>query len=175
MAARGTTSVRRALAVTVVALSLAIPAHADEGLGVSTQLAGVVVSTSEALVGPSANGIGAEQVAGQCTYTGQTTPNGRMQYQYGGEAVASSTSPSQPQLTDVKCTLTSPAQGVPGELPTQTTSFEAACPLVACVSAGIVTGWPVRPVQVCIDGYAIFGPTPVRTASIIHACKTSTI
>ena len=168
-------SVRKILAVAAVAMSFAVPAHAEEGLGVNTQFAGDIVSSSEALIGASGASVGAEQVAGQCTYTGQTTLTGTMQYQYAGEAVASSTSQSQPLLTVTKCTLTSPAQGLPGEQATQTTSFEAACPLMACASAGTVTGWPVRPVEVCIDGYTIFGPTPVKTVQIIHACKTSTL
>ena len=168
-------SVRHLLAAAAVALSFAVPAHAEEGLGVNTQFAGVIVSQSEALVGPSASSIAAELVVAMCSYTGQTTPTGTMQYQYAGEAVAISTSQSQPELTVVKCTLTSPAQGLPGEQPTLSTSFEAACPLAACVAAGTVTGWPVRPVESCVDGYAIYGPTPVKTVFVIHACKSSTL
>jgi hypothetical protein len=168
-------SFRKIVLAGTIALCCAVPAHAEEGAGLATQFAGDIFSTSEALVGGSANSVGAEQVAGQCTYTGQTTLTGSMQYQYAGETAASSTSQSQPELTVTKCTLWSYAQGLPGEMPTQSTSFEAACPGAVCVSAGMVTGWPVRPVVVCVDGYTIFGPTPVKTVNVIHACKASTL
>ena len=168
-------SVRKIVIAATIALACAAPAHAEEGAGVNTQFAGDIASTTASLTGPNTNSIGAENVAGQCTYTGQTTLTGQMQYQYAGEAAASSTSVSQPEVTDVKCTLISPAQGLPGEMPTLSTSFEALCPLAACVSAGTVSGWPVRPVIVCVDGYSLFGPTPVVRKDVPHACKTSTL
>jgi hypothetical protein len=167
-------SLRHILATAAVALSFAVPAHADEPIGIATQFGGVVVSSSEVTVDIHVDG-DVEAVSGACTYAGQTTPDGLMQYEYGGWAASSSTSLSQPELTDVQCSLSSPAQGLPGELPTQTVSFEVACPLYTCATASLVPAWPVRPVVVCVDGYTVFGPTPVKTVSIIHACKTSTV
>lgn len=170
-------SIRKTLAVLAVVMTTVVPAQADEGLGVATQFAGSIVSSSEALLPGSSDSLGSEQVTGQCTYAGQTTlTGGQMQYEYGGEAVATSTSLSQPELTVIKCTLISPKQGLPGEQDTLTASFgDVACPGGACASAGLVVGWPVRPVKVCISGYAIFGPTPVVTKTIAPACKTSTL
>jgi hypothetical protein len=139
----------------------------------NTEYEGMVASTSDQVFGSRSASVSAEQVAGLCSYTGQPTVSGGVQYQLSGSAAASSTSQAQPEFTDVKCTLTSPAQGLPGEMPTQTTSFETACPLSACASATTVSGWPPRPVVVCVDGYAIFGPTPVIGRDIRHACVTS--
>ena len=169
-------SIRKTLAVLAVVVTTVVPAQADEGLGVATQFAGSIVSSSEALPAGSSDSLGSEQVTGQCTYAGQTTlTGGQMQYEYGGEAVATSTSVSQPELTVVKCTLISAAQGLPGEQGTLTDSFEVACPGPACATAKVVGGWPVRPVKVCVSGYAIFGPAPVVTKNITPACKTSTL
>ena len=166
----------RGLLAALAAFAVCVPAHAggDEGIGVNTRFAGSVAGTSweisaEVFVHTD------ERVTGECTYTGQTTTDGLMQYEFAGTAHATSTSTSQPEVTDVTCTLTSPAQGLPGELPTQTASFEVLCPLGNCGTASTVTGWPVRPVVVCVDGYALFGPTPVLRRDITHACKTSTI
>ena len=166
-------SVRHLLAAAAVALSFAPAAHADEVIGIRTRYFGITVGSSEQ-IGPGIH-IEGEQVTGACSYTGQTMLDGTLQFEYAGEAIATSATQSQPELTDVMCTLTSPAQGLPGEEPTRTASFEVACPLYACATASAVTGWPVRPVQVCVDGWSIFGPTPVKTVQIIHACKTSTI
>jgi hypothetical protein len=169
-------SIRKIVLVAAVALSLAAPANAEEGLGVNTQFAGNIISSSEALLPEGTRRTpGAEQVSGQCTYTGQTTVSGQMQFQFGGEAAASSTSQSQPELTVVKCTLVSPAQGLPGERPTLTAEFEVGCPGPVCATASTVTNWPVRPVVVCISGKAAFGPVPFVEKSIQPACKTSTL
>ena len=188
-------SVRKSLVVAASALAavaFAMPAHAEEGIGVSTTFAGLIISMSEDLTPNSENTVGAEQVAGWCRVTGQTSLNGAtMRYEFGGEAVASSTSQSQPEVTSIQCELISPAQGIPGERPTlsakspsaacpgpvcNTGSVETHCPGPVCVSGDVVvSGWPVRPVKACITGFAVFGPTPVVQADIIPACSVSTL
>ena len=166
-------SVRQSLfaaASALAAAAFAMPAHAANGIGVSTTFGGQVISTSE----PG----GEEFVAGRCTTSGQTSLTGAtMQYEYGGEAVATSTSQSQPEVVAIQCTLVSPPQGIPGERPTLTaTTPSVACPGAVCATGSVpVTGWPVRPVQICITGFAVFGPTPVVQTHIRPACSTSTI
>jgi hypothetical protein len=159
---------RRTVAVAALVLSFAVPARAEEGLGVATQLAGVTSASDSALAT-------AQQVLGACWYLGQTTVSGLMDFRYGGSAVATSAGIAQPQITDVKCTLISPAQGVPGEEPTRTASFDAACPLGSCTANATVAGWPVRVTVICVDGSAVFGPVPAKTVSIVHACRTSSL
>ena len=174
-------SVRKSLVIAASALAavaFAMPAQAEEGVGVSTTFAGEIISMSEDINPTSENTIGDEQVAGRCTFTGQTSLSGAtMQYEFAGEAVATSTSQSQPEVTAIKCTLVSPAQGIPGERPTLTfDSPDIACPGFACATGQVqISGWPVRPVKACITGFAVFGPTPVVQRDIIPACSTSTI
>jgi hypothetical protein len=92
-----------------------------------------------------------------------------MQYQLGGVIASSSTSQS-PEFIAIRCALISPAQGLPGERPTLTAEFEAECPGSMCAGANTVTDWPVRPVVICISGYARFGPVPFVEKYIQPAC-----
>lgn len=164
-------SIRRIIAVTAVALTFAVPAHAEEGIGVNAQFAGSIFSSSE---DPAQRGApGAEQVNGECYYYGQLNRQGLMTFEFGGQAVATSTSQSQPELTALECTITSPAQGLPGERPTLSISTGLiGCPGPVCAIGGTVDNWPVRPVVVCISGYAEFGPFPLVRANIRVGCKT---
>lgn len=166
-------SVRKVIAAVAVVASFAVPAYAEEGIGVNVQFAGSVFSSSEDVTARNKNNPGAEQVNGECYYYGHLTPQGAMQYEFGGQAVATSTSQSQPELVVLECTLVSPAQGLAGERPTLTVKAgPIGCPGAACVIGGTVAGWPVRPVYVCIDGSATFGPFPVVEKQIKHACKS---
>jgi hypothetical protein len=162
-------SVRTFVVTLAVAASFAAHAPAD-GVGVNTQSEGFVFSSSETLLPLGMVTVSAEQVSGVCSFTGQTTLTGQRQYHFGGQAVASSASQSQPELTVVKCTLISPAQGLPGERPTLVAEFEIGCPGPVCVTASTVTNWPVRPVVICISGYARFGPMPSVEKSIQPDC-----
>ena len=170
-------SVRTSLVVAASALAavaFTLPAQADEGVGFGTRFGGQITSSSEDFTPDSEGTIGGEFVAGRCTYSGQTSPTGATtQYEFGGEAVSSSTSQSQPELTAIQCRLVSEAQGIPGERPTLTAdSPSVACPGLACATGGTpVLGWPVRPVKICITGFAVFGPTPVVQKYIIPACS----
>lgn len=118
---------------------------------------------------------GSEDVAGWCTFTGTTTPTGELQFAYGGRAVASSTGARVPDTTVVTCTLESPAQGLPGEQPTLTQSITVASPGATAAAADTTPPWPVRPVRVCVSGYAVFDPvTPVQV-DIAEQCRSSTL
>ena len=167
-----------AAASALAAAAFAIPAQAEEGVGFGTTFAGAIFSMSEDLTPNSESTIGEEYVAGDCNVNGERRHDGSgMSYTFGGEAVATSTSQSQPEVTAVKCTLISPAQGIPGERPTLTReSLDVACPGAAC-STGYLgfSGWPIRPVKICITGFAVFGPTPAVQKNIIPACSTNTI
>lgn len=145
--------VRTFLALAATVAAFAIPAHADEGLGSNTQTAGYVAVTGD--------------VMALCFYVGEAAVSGGLNYQLGGIILPGATS-RQPMLTDVSCTLTSPARGLPSDAPMSASCETTALPCVANAS-----GWPTRPVVLCIDGYVMFGPTPVVTESF-HACKTST-
>lgn len=168
-------SLRRVVVAAVAVLAIAAPAYADDyHLGLSADYVGTVLSASvDVTVDVSLPG--RQSVGAQCTFYGQTGLHGGFDFQYAGEAVSNSTSVIQPMLTDVKCTLTSPTQGLPGEEPEQSASFEVACPLYACATASAVSTWPQRPVVVCVDGYAIFGPTPVVRKDVVHQCVTKTL
>jgi len=168
-------SPRKVVAAAVVALAYAAPAYADDyHAGVSFDYVGTVFSAS-ADVTVDVHTPGNQNVGAHCTFYGQTGLNGGFDFQYAGEAVSTSTSVIQPMLTDVKCTLISPAQGLPDEQPTLTASFEVACPLYACATASTVSTWPQRPVIVCVDGYGIFGPTPVVRKDVVHQCVDKTL
>ena len=165
-------SVRKSLvaaASALAALAFAMPAEAEEGFGVTSAFAGMISSTS---------GAAAEEfLAGRCSYTGQPSLTGaNMQYEFGGEAASSSTSQSQPEVTAIQCRLVSPAQGIPGERPTLTADTPSvACPGAVCATGGVpVSGWPVRPVGICITGFAVFGPTPVVQKDIVPRCALPT-
>lgn len=153
------------------ALAFALPAHADEGLGVRTQFGSITSSSDGLTTLPTTP----EWVAGLCHYIGTANLSGSLDFQYGGEALAGSTTTNQPLITSITCTLTSPSLGLPGEVPTKTSSWRVNC-LVGgpCVGATSVSAWPARPVLICVDGYAYFGGT-AGTIDIVHACKGATL
>lgn len=115
----------------------------------------------------------AQQVSGQCTFEGSTMLDGTLTLVWGGEISATSTTPGDIALeTHIYCTLLSPTQGIPGEPTARQASADTDCPTSACATASTVSQWPLRPVQVCTDGYAVFGS---GTRTIPHSCKTSTL
>lgn len=138
-----------------------------------TDLFGESPSSSERPPGSRADAA-AEVVSGLCTYTAQPNLDGTRSYAFDGVATSVSTSAAQPELTDVKCTLTSPAQGLPGERPTLSASCEIALSgsVSTCEDTTDARAWPARPAVLCIDGYAIFGPVPVLSKSLIHVCTS---
>jgi hypothetical protein len=124
---------------------------------------------------PAASAAGSESVAGWCTFTGSTTPDGLMQYAYGGRAVATSTSARPPEETVLTCTIESPAQGLPGEAPTLTRSITVAGVGPTAAAADTTPAWPVRPVRVCVSGYAVFDPVMPVQVPIDEQCRASTV
>jgi hypothetical protein len=136
-------------------------------------LAGALVAA--ATLASPASAAGADDVAGWCTFTGTTTPDGLLQFAYGGHAVATSTSGLPPTQTVLTCTIESPAQGLPGESPTLTHSVTAGSPGAAVAVAETTPPWPVRPVRVCASGYAIFGPVDPLEVAMAEECRWATL
>ena len=137
----------------------------------------VATSLTPAVADDAASRVGTQEVAGSCGYVGVTTLTGQIQYTFGGEARARSTDPTtiQPIGTRAICTLISPAQGLPGELPTisQTTETRMSG-AVAVTPLAQTSPWPLRPVRICVSGDAQYGPVPAeRTLGM--ACTTSSI
>ena len=140
------------------ALSLALPSSAD---------------VYDDVVSAAAQGT--EDVTGWCTFSGTTTPEGDLQFAYGGHAVATSTGARPPEATVITCTLESPAQGLPGEEPTKDASVSVAGPGAVSAAAGTTPPWPVRPVRICVSGYAVFDPIMPVQVDIPEQCRWSTI
>lgn len=166
---------RTLLAVVAAALALVAPARADEGLGVNTQLIGAVASTCDSINAHGRSSLGGESCGAWCGYSGGTNATGGWDYEFSGAIVGVSATQSPPELADLKCTLMSPAQGLPGERPTLSASCEIALGSAASECWSGVVGWPARPVVLCVDGYVIFGPMPVLTKTVIHSCKASSL
>lgn len=115
-------------------------------------------------IGPPlrATAIGLEEVLDKCAFAGITTTNGRIQFVFGGSAESFSTSTSQPQATLVRCAFVSPFQsGVPGSEPSYeqitSTSLGGA---VAVTPPALTPPLQVRPAEICVSGFGVFGPIP---------------
>lgn len=166
------------VAVLLTTLTLAAPASADDEIGVNTEFGGFVFSSSGGIPPNSLSldvYVVTKGVVGSCHYVGVTNVSGGINYTFFGQAHSWSADVNQPELTDIKCTLISPAQGLPGEPATLTASCEAALPGPVAACVGTATNWPLRPVKICVDGYAIFGPFPVETRYITHRCKSASL
>jgi hypothetical protein len=168
--------VRKAVLIAaILGSTVVIPASAEDGVGVATSFAGVVTSAS-ALAPTTGAHVGSEEVAGQCEFFGFTRGAG-FQYTFAGKAVSASTSTDQPTYTEITCTLTSPWR--PGDtVGTQSASCNIGIGAAATACAnldGVTPIWPARPVQICVDGYAHFGPVTVKTKTIPHAGKDTAI
>lgn len=160
--------IRHTMLVVTAALAVALPAHADEGLGVAAQI-GSITSSSDGLTAVPTT---PEWVAGICHYTARANVSGTLDVEYGGEAVAGSTTHHQPVLTSLTCTLVSPSLGLPGGPATRSASYQVACGGPACTALTSVASWPMRPLLICVDGYAAFGDADQH---VVHSCKGATL
>ena len=174
-------SVRKAL-LAVAALGLiasAVPATAEEGLGVATQFAGEIVATTESLTtarGDSSH-IGTTELAGKCAYVGVTTLTGQIQFAFGGATESYSTIPAsvQPIGTRATCTLISDQQPIPGSPPTVSMVTDIRMSGAAAATPPALTPpWPLRPVRICVSGDAQYGPTPADR-TLAQICTTAAI
>ena len=133
------------------------------------------------VVTPAEANVGTEEVTGKCTYAAVTMaepPDAWFTFVVAGFALGYSTTANQPYVTSVTCTLVSPTQpGVPGSPPTTSFSTTYTCPGAVCATppGGAVSDrFPVRPAQICISGYALFGPDLLRR-NITPACGSAAI
>lgn len=157
----------------VLGLTFGGPAFAEEGLGVGTQYAGNVVSTS---LDPLATGtaIANQWVSGDCNFMGVTRGSG-IQYTFGGHAVASSRDTKQPQYTELECTITSlrgPSDPLPDQSVTVNLGFGGPVSVVPPTETPV---WPLRGVKICISGRAIFGPVDPVEVQIPPSCKSTAL
>ena len=160
---------------------LAVPAGAEEQLGIETQFAGEIVASTEDVTEPDPeddSDAGALQLAGKCAYVGVTTPEGQIRFAFTGETASYSTVPESAQSvgTRATCTLISPRQPqVPDSPPTLTliTDIRLGGSVAATVPA-LTDPWPLRPVRICVSGDAQFGPIPAQK-TLKRACTTEAV
>lgn len=163
----------RTLVAALAAAALALPGvasaeDAQQGVNVGTQIAGTIIETvitglpdakrSEDSPGPGYS------LTGECTFWGVLTPNNRLQITYAGYDVAEG--PQIPQLTYIKCTVAN-QHG-------QTASSEFANGGPISQTGSAAGPWFVSPITVCIEGFAVFGPTPVNVIRLQKSCATPT-
>lgn len=157
------------LVITALSLtSLAVPAGADEGLGVSTQFAGEIIAATAVDLGPSRGDdarVGSVELSGKCAFVGVTTLTGQIQFVFSGATESYSTVPASAQSigTRAQCALYSLRQGLPGETGdlSQFTDIRLSGNAAATPPA-VTPPWPLRPVLICIAGDAQFGPVPAE-------------
>ena len=162
-------SVRTALVAAIAAAaSLTMPASAED-IGVATSFAGFVLSSSSDL--PT---LDKEGIVGVCAFAYVPDRTSEMRYAVTGMAAAYSTDTSQPMYTELTCTLTSPAR--PDDpVATKEVSVTYGAPLPVAPVAATTPAWPVRPVRICISGYALFGPVSPVTVNLPNACRDTAV
>ena len=165
----------RALLVFLVALMATLPASpaAAKTKRVKVKVSilwGLISFTWERETGFDNSGPGS-LITGRCEFTTQPTLDGRLQVDYSGYVVAN-VGTSNPEVSGISCAVRSRTQGIAGEPPTLTDSFEIACPGGMCAGSGGPVLWPLRPVDVCVGAFVIYGPVPVERQDIPWDCAT---
>jgi hypothetical protein len=154
-------------ALAIAATSFTTAAYADDaqkGVNVDAQFAGSIIAT---VIGDSPVAKGEQAgpgyvMTGNCTFAGVLTPNNRLQVAFGGHAEA--TGPQLTQLTYVKCSVSNQDA--------QSDSSEFANGGAVSQTAKTTSPWKVSPILVCVEGFAVYGPTPVTIVTMVKQCNT---
>ncbi len=155
-------------AVALAALALAVPAHAEEeGQGVNTGSAGVVVSTDIY----QGDHTGTFAINGSCDYEGLIVPlgmdGGGQLVRFSGSVTAAG--PAVPILANVTCEI----RNASGNLHSQDFQLNGNTAMVAgSTLTDDAVLWPLRPITVCVSGKAVFGPKPVVEVTLTKRCRT---
>lgn len=164
-----------ALACGALAMSTA-PANADDlTVGVHVTISGTVAGMNieeEEQIGATIQAP-AYKIVGSCTFGGVLTPNNTLIVEFGGAVVATGpTSVTVPLLTAVDCEINNFNQGHNNM---HHRDFSLNGPASAIADSTLTSGtpeWPVAPITICVSGFAIFGPTPVRILELTKRCET---
>jgi hypothetical protein len=99
----------------------------------------------------------------RCEFAAALSPNNRLLVVFGGQAEASG--PQGAQLTYLRCAVHNEDEQ------SDSCEFANGGPLTQCFKA-VPSNWRVSPIRICVEGFAVYGPTPVTIVTVPLVCSS---